>query len=279
VSILLVASSSAALVGRAVEGASDGGKTTFESPTKNDFDFPGLFSHNGWFTKPILIVILMTIVVAAFYLAASRNAKIVPGKLQFAGEGVYGFIRNDVALDAIGHEGLRFAPLLATLFSFVAFNNLAGVVPILQIPSTSHIAFPLVLAVISWVTFLYLGIRRAGFVRYFKDMMFPPGIPWPVYILLAPIEFFSTVIVRPVTLMLRLTFNMFAGHLVLLLFVSGGVYLAKDYGGVAGLVFGPLSLVFSVVISLFEGFIQLLQAYVFTLLTALYIGGALADEH
>ncbi|MCU1593285.1 MAG: F-type H+-transporting ATPase subunit a [Frankiales bacterium] len=253
-------------------------KTGFKSPGPNDFDFPGLFSHDGWFTKPILIVILMTIVIAAFYLATSRDVKIVPGKLQFAGESLYGFIRNDVALDAIGHEGLRFAPFLATLFSFIALNNLAGFVPVLQIPSTSHIGFPLVLAIISWVVFLYLGIRKAGPVKYFKDMMFPPGIPWPVYILLAPIEFFSTVIVRPITLMLRLTFNMFAGHLVLLLFVSGGVYLVKDYGGI-GYVVGPLSLVFGVVISLFEGFIQLLQAYVFTLLTALYIGGALADEH
>ena len=260
----------------AASDAADG--TGFKSPGPNDFDFPGLFSRDGWFTKPILIVIIMTLVVLAFYLASARDVKVVPGKLQFAGESLYGFIRNDVALDAIGHEGLRFAPFLATLFSFIAFNNLAGVVPLLQIPSTSHIAFPLVLAIISWLTFLYLGISRVGPVRYFKDMMFPPGIPWPVYILLAPIEFFSTVIVRPVTLMLRLTFNMFAGHLVLLLFVSGGVYLVKDYGGIGYLV-GPLSLVFGIVITLFEGFIQVLQAYVFTLLTALYIGGALADEH
>lgn len=254
-------------------------KKTFESPGPNDFDFPGLFSHNGWFTKPILIVIIMTTLVAVLYVLASRNPKIVPGRLQFAGESVYSFIRNDVALDAIGHEGLRFAPYLATLFSFVAFNNLAGVVPVLQIPSTSHIAFPAVLAIISWVTFLYIGIKKDGPVKYFKDMMFPPGIPWPVYFILAPIELFSTVIVRPVTLMLRLTFNMFAGHLVLLLFVLGGVYLVKDYGGPVGIVAGSVSLVGSIILTLFEGFIQLLQAYVFTLLTALYIGGALADEH
>ncbi|MGZ6825350.1 MAG: F0F1 ATP synthase subunit A [Mycobacteriales bacterium] len=270
-----------AAASRLAEGtaASSGESKGFKSPGPNDFDFPGLFSHDGWFTKPILIVIIMTALVALFYVLAARGAKIVPGKLQFAGESLYGFVRNDVALDAIGHEGLRFAPFLATIFSFVAFNNLAGVVPILQIPSTSHIAFPLVLAVFSWVTFLYLGIKKNGPVKYFKDMMFPPGIPLPVYFLLAPIEFFSTVIVRPITLMLRLTFNMFAGHLVLLLFVTGGVYLVKDYGGAVGYGAGAVSLVGSVVLTLFEGFIQVLQAYVFTLLTALYIGGALADEH
>jgi F-type H+-transporting ATPase subunit a len=251
----------------------------FVSPGPNDFDFPGLFSHNGWVTKPILIVIIMTTAAAVFYLLAARNPKIVPGRLQFAGESVYGFIRNDVALDAIGHEGLRFAPYLATLFSFIAVNNIAGVIPILQIPSTSHIAFPFVLAIISWIIFLYLGIKKNGPAKYFKDMMFPPGIPIPVYFLLAPIEFFSTVIVRPVTLMLRLTFNMFAGHLVLLLFVLGGDYLLREYGGPVGIIAGSISLGGSIVLTLFEGFIQLLQAYVFTLLTALYIGGALADEH
>jgi F-type H+-transporting ATPase subunit a len=117
-------------------------------------------------------------------------------------------------------------------------------------------------------------------VSYFKDMMVPPGIPWPVYFLLAPIELFSTVIVRPVTLMLRLTFNMFAGHLVLLLFVAGGEYLLRDLSNrPVGIAAGAVSIVASIGLSLFEFVIQLLQAYVFTLLTALYIGGALADEH
>lgn len=251
----------------------------FVSPGPNDFDLPAFFDSVSWFTKPVLIVMLATLVVALFYWASARKASVVPGRLQFAGESLYGFIRNDVALDAIGHEGLRFAPYLATLFSFIAVNNVAGIVPILQFPATSHIAFPLVLAVFSWLIFLYLGIKRAGFFRYFKEMMFPPGIPIPVYFLLAPIEFFSTVIVRPVTLMLRLTFNMFAGHLVLLLFVLGGEYLLKDYGGFIGITAGSISILGSIVLTFFEGFVQLLQAYVFTLLTALYIGGALADEH
>lgn len=251
----------------------------FQGPGPKDFDLPGIFAHDSWFTKPILIVLLVTVTLAVFYWAASRKAAVVPGRLQFAGESVYGFIRNDVALDAIGHEGLKFAPYLATLFSFIALNNLAGIIPLLQFPTTSHIAFPLVLAAISWIVFLSVGIKRAGFVKYFKGVLFPPGVPWPVYILLTPLEFFSTIIVRPVTLMLRLTFNMFAGHLVLLLFVLGGEYLLKDYGGVVGIAAGSVSILGSIVLTFFEAFVQLIQAYVFTLLTALYIGGALADEH
>ena len=251
----------------------------FVSPGTRDFVYPGIFSHNSWFTKPILIVLVVTALVAVLYYLSARRAAVVPSRGQFLGESIYGFVRNDIALDAIGHEGLRFVPYLATLFSFIAVNNIAGIIPLVQFPANARIAFPAVLAVIAWVIYLYLGIRRHGFVTYFKEMMFPAGIPWPVYILLAPIEFFSTVIVRPLTLTLRLTFNMFAGHLVLLLFILGGEYLLKDYGGVVGIAAGSVSLIGSIVLTFFEGFVQLLQAYVFTLLTALYIGGALADEH
>jgi F-type H+-transporting ATPase subunit a len=188
-------------------------------------------------------------------------------------------VRNSIALDAIGKEGLKYAPYLATVFSFVVALNLAGIVPILQFPATSRIAIPLFLAVISWAIFNFLGIRRQGFVGYFKNMMFPPGIPKPVYVLLAPIELVSTVFIRPLTLTLRLTFNMFAGHLVLLLFTVGGAYLVFDKGGAVGVAAGSVSLLGAIVLTFFEGFVQILQAYVFTLLSALYIGGALADEH
>lgn len=255
-------------------------KEGFVSPGPGDFEFPGIFSHDSWFTKPILIVIVATIIVGALFYLAARRASVVPSKGQFAGESLYGFVRNDIALDAIGHrDGMRFVPYLATLFTFIAILNLSGIVPFVQFPATARISFPLVLALISWVIYLYLGISKHGFVKYFKNMMFPAGVPWPVYILLAPIEFFSTVIVRPLTLTLRLTFNMFAGHLVLLLFVLGGEFLLKDYGGVVGIAAGSISIFGSIVLTFFEGFVQLLQAYVFTLLTALYIGGALADEH
>ena len=248
----------------------------FVSPGPSDFEYPGLI---GGFTKPMLIIVLGTLLVAALFYLAARRAQTVPGKAQFVGEGLYGFVRNGIALDAIGHEGMKYVPYLATLFSFIAILNLAGIIPILQFPATSRIAIPLFLAIISWVIYNAIGIRRQGLVGYFKNMMFPPGIPWPVYILLAPIELFSTFFVRPITLALRLTFNMFAGHLVLLLFVLGGQYLVFTKGGFVGVIAGSVSLLGSIVLTFFEGFVQLLQAYVFTLLTALYIGGALADEH
>ncbi len=256
----------------------------FRPPGPSDFEPPPLFTVAGFEVDKIVLVLLLSVVViGGFFLLAARRAEasggLVPGKLQFAAESAYGFVRNGIALDTIGKEGRRFVPFLATLFFFIAVNNLWGIIPPFQLPGTSKIAIPLGLAAIVWVIYNYLGIRRAGLVGYFRNMMFPPGIPAPVYILLAPIELLSTVFVRPITLCLRLTLNMFAGHLVLVLFVLGGEYLLLEYGGVVGVLAGSVSLLGSVVVYFFEAFIQLLQAYVFTLLAALYIAGALVDEH
>jgi F-type H+-transporting ATPase subunit a len=256
----------------------------FTPPGPSIFEPPPFFTIGGWeVDKVVVVVALATLIVAAFFYATSRRAAtsegMVPSKLQYLGESAYGFVRNGIGMETIGKEGLRFVPFLATLFFFIAINNLFGIIPPFQLPGTSKIAIPLALAAMVWVVYNYLGIKRAGFVGYFKAMMFPPGIPWPVYILLAPIELLSNVVVRPVTLCLRLTLNMFAGHLVLVLFVLGGEYLLLEYGGIVGVLAGSVSIFASIVVTFFEAFIQLLQAYVFTLLAALYIGGALVDEH
>jgi len=257
---------------QAAEGAE------FNAPGPGDFEFPPIFGEGTFFTKPMLVIVLGTLVIGAFFYLASRRATLVPAKVQYMGEGVYGFVRNGIVADAIGHEGRKFVPLLTTMFCFIAVLNLAGIVPPLQLPATSKIAIPLFLALISWVVFNAVGIRRHGFVGYFKAMMFPPGLPKPIYVLLAPLELFSTVIIRPITLTLRLTLNMFAGHLVLLVTILGGEYLLVEKGGVLAVV-SVVPFAFSIVLTFFEAFVQVLQAYVFVLLSALYIAGALADEH
>ena len=249
----------------------------FEPPSSRDFVFSPLFGKGTVFTKPMLIIIVGSIVIAAFFWLAARRSKVVPGKLQYAGEAVYGFVRNSIAGEAIGHGSRKFVPYLVTLFSFIFVMNISGVLPLVGFPATSKVALPLFLAVISCVIFNYVGIRRVGFVTYFKDIMFPPGVPWPVYILLAPIEFASTVVIRPVTLTLRLQLNMFAGHLVLVLCILGGAYMAGASGILPELSW--IGFVAGVILTFFEAFVQFLQAYVFVLLSALYIGGALADQH
>lgn len=255
-----------------------GGPEPFQPPGPAEFEFPPIFGEGTFLTKPMLIVVLGSVAIAAVFYLATRRASMVPQRLQFVGEGVYGFVRNGIVGDSIGREGRPFVAYLTTLFCFIAVLNVAGIVPLLQLPATSKIAIPLFLAVLSWVIFNYVGIRRHGFLGYFKAMMFPPGLPKLIYVLLAPLEFFSTVIIRPITLTLRLTLNMFAGHLVLLLTVLGGEYLLVERGGVLALA-SAVPFAFTIILTFFEAFVQVLQAYVFVLLSALYIAGALADEH
>ena len=247
----------------------------FVPPSSRDFELPGIV---GGITKPMVLVVLSAVLVGAFFYLTARKAAMVPGKAQFAGESVYSFVRDGVARDVIGsHEFLKYVPYLVTLFAFIAVNNVFGIVPLIQFPPMSRIGFPIVLAVITWLIFNYIGIKRKGLGGYFKEMMFPPGVPKPVYILLAPIEFVSTVLVRPLTLSLRLFANMFAGHLLLLVFILGGEHLLES-GGLLAVVSLPAFLL-GIVLTFFEFLVELLQAYIFTLLTALYIAGALADEH
>ena len=201
----------------------------------------------------------------------------VPSKLQFAGESVYAYVRNEIGRDIIGHEFMRFVPYLFTLFTFILTNNIFGIVPILQFPTMSRISFAYVLGIITFAVFHYVGIRHHGIFRYLKDILFMPGVPKPVYILLTPIEIATFFVVRPLTLSLRLFANMFAGHLLLLVFILGGEHLLQ---GVIGLkLISPFAFFIGIVLTFFEFMVQCLQAYIFTLLAALYIAGALADEH
>ena len=249
----------------------------FVPPSSNDFNLPPIFGDNAFTTKPIVMVFFSVILISIFFIAASRKATVVPSKLQFAGESIYAFVRNDLARDVIGHEFMRFVPYLFTLFTFILTNILFGIVPLLQFPTMSRVSFPYVLAVFTFVVFHYVGIRKQGLGKYLKDIMFMPGVPKPVYILLTPIELATFFLVRPLTLSLRLFANMFAGHLLLLVFIMGGDHLFK---GVIGLkLVSPFAFAFGIGLTFFEFMVQCLQAYIFTLLTALYIAGALADEH
>ena len=249
----------------------------FVPPSSNDFNLPPIFGDNAFTTKPIVMVFFSVILISIFFIAASRKAAVVPSKLQFAGESIYAFVRNDLARDVIGHEFMRFVPYLFTLFTFILTNNLFGIVPLLQFPTMSRVSFPYVLAAFTIVVFHYVGIRKQGLGKYLKDIMFMPGVPKPVYILLTPIELATFFLVRPLTLSLRLFANMFAGHLLLLVFIMGGDHLLK---GVIGLkLVSPFAFAFGIGLTFFEFMVQCLQAYIFTLLTALYIAGALADEH
>ena len=249
----------------------------FVPPSTADFNLPPAFGNSAFTTKPILLVFLSVILISVFFIASSRKALVVPTKLQFAGELIYGFVRNDLGKEIIGAEFMRFVPLLFSLFTFILTNNIFGIVPLLQFAAMSHVSFPYVLAAFPFIAFHYVGIKKQGLGHYLKGIAFMPGVPKAVYILLTPIEIATFFLVRPLTLSLRLFANMFAGHLLLLVFIMGGDHLIK---GVIGLkLVAPFSFTLGIVMTFFEFMVQCLQAYIFTLLSALYIAGALSDEH
>jgi F-type H+-transporting ATPase subunit a len=246
-------------------------------PSVEEFDFPGL-GGQPYISKITVLLWFGVAVVILFFLVAYRRPRIVPTRMQWVAESVYSFAR-DGARDMMGAEnGQRFAPYLACLFCFVLVTNVWGIIPFVQISPNSHIAFPAFLAVMSWLTFLYLGVRKHGFLGYLKMISVPPGTPWYMLGLVAPIEFFSTALVRPVTLSVRLFANMFAGHLILAVFTIGGFALL----GSSVVFLRPVSLLawlLAIILTLFEFVIAALQAYVFLLLTTFYFSESLADGH
>ena len=252
----------------------------FVPPGPGDFELPDVFTIAGvGVTKPMLQLVLAGLLVFGFLYLASRKRAMVPGKLQFAGESAYGFVRNSVARDIIGsHDFMRFVPYLVTVFFFILLNNFFGSIPFIQFPTFSRSGMVYGLAALSWIVYNYVGIRKHGFLGYLKLQCVPGGIKGPILALLVPLEFMSNLIVRPVTLALRLFANMFAGHILILLFAIGGEYLLV-HGATLIKPVGILAWLLFIAISFLELLVQFLQAYVFVLLNAMYISGSLADEH
>jgi F-type H+-transporting ATPase subunit a len=262
--------------------AAESGGDGFQAPGLGEF-YPepvATFSVLGIpfeITRITIILWIATIAILALLIAAVRKPSIVPGKLQFLGEAGYSLVRDGIARDVVGPRGLPFAPFLASLFFFILANNMMSIIPFAQISPMSKFAFPLMLAVICWVLYIWIGIREQGVGRYFKDILFLPGVPLPMYILVTPIEILQNFIVRPFTLAVRLFANMFAGHMLLVVFSLGAVYLfSRDNFSV---VFGPVSALMAIVMTFFELLVIFLQAYVFTVLMGTYLNGSIEAEH
>ncbi|MGH3461919.1 MAG: F0F1 ATP synthase subunit A [Kribbellaceae bacterium] len=252
----------------------------FEPPSPADFRLPPIFGDSVLLTKPFLLCLLGGALVVWFFLAASRGAGVVPSRLQFAGEAAYNFTRNSISRDIIGsRDFMRFVPFITALFFFVLVNNYFALIPFIQFPTFSLIGFVYALGAVSWLVYNGVGVGRHGFLGYLKAQSVPPGINGPILALIVPLEFMSNILVRPVTLTLRLWANLFAGHILLLLFALGGEYLIVDAGSAAYIPVGFLSLLLGLAVSFLEILVLGLQAYIFTLLTAMYISGALAEEH
>ncbi|WP_367135904.1 F0F1 ATP synthase subunit A [Saccharothrix sp. HUAS TT1] len=249
----------------------------FVPPGAKDFFLPPIF---GGVTKPMVLVVLSVIIIAVFFLLATRSFKLVPSKFQFMAESLYDIGRNTIAREQIGGKDFQpFVPLILSLFTFILVNNIFGIIPLVQFPTMSHIGFPLALSVlVVYPVYHYVGFKRHGFAGYLKNQLMPPGAPKPIYLLLTPIEFFSKFIMNPITLAIRVFAAMFAGHLILLVFTLAGEFLLLE----ASALFKPISLVsfaFAIAMTFLEALVQVIQAYIFALLSASYIGMALASDH
>jgi len=260
----------------------------FHAPGPADFFLPD-FTGTSWnahgyqvlLTKASGLLLLGAVVAYLFLAATSRRGAVVPTRSQYLGEQAYNFVRNGIAQDIIGgKEYRRYVPLLVSLFFFVMVNNLFGVVPFLTFSPFSRVSFAYGLALLVWLIYNGVGIMQKGLLGYLKHTTVPAGVPVWILPLLIPLEFLSNILIRPITLSLRLFANMFAGHLLLILFSTGGAYLLIHATGSPVLKpAGLLAFALGVAIGFLEIVVALLQAYVFTLLTAQYISGALAADH
>lgn len=262
-----------------LEGGAGEAGTGFP-PGVESFHSRPLFPDAGmdWLNNHLVQAILAAVVVIAFWLWVAHGQKVVPGRKQFAGEFLYNLLRNTIARDILGHDYRKFLPYLVALFSFILVNNLFGQFFLFMFPTFSKIGYAYGLALLSWVLYNGAGIARSGFFGYLKKATLPAGVPKALWVLIIPLEFLSNFIVRPITLALRLFANLFAGHLVVLVFVIGGTLLLES-GQAFYMAAGGVSLIFSFAIFALEIFVGVLQAYIFTVLTAQYVSSALAEEH
>jgi F-type H+-transporting ATPase subunit a len=258
----------------------DGGTGEFHGPSLSDF-FPPTILFGGTpfeLNRIMLIRLLVTALLLLLFWLGTRKMRLVPGRGQSVLELMFGFVQKNIIEEALGaKDGKRFAPILHAMFFFIIGMNLTGIIPGLNIAGSSVIGLPLVLALVSYVAFMYAGIKKHP-GAFFKNALFPPGVPWPLYLIVTPIEFVSTFILRPVTLTLRLLMNMVAGHMLLVLCFAATWFFFFNIGGLYSL-FGVGTLAFGLIFTLFELMVAALQAYVFVFLTAVYIQLALAEEH
>jgi F-type H+-transporting ATPase subunit a len=272
------------LLAAATEG--DEGSSGFHVPSIAEFFPPFIFPEGVaygdepfWaFNRIMFVRLVVTAILILLFWLGTRRARVVPGRAQNLVEMAIDFVRVQIGEQILGHNARRYQSMLVVIFFGVFAMNIAGIIPLLNIAGSSVIGLPLMFALWVYVTYLSAGIATHGLGGYLKASLFPPGVPWYMYVLITPIEFLQVFIFRPVTLALRLLANMMAGHLMLVLCFSATSFLLLEGGGAIKLTSG-LTFVAGFGVTIFETLVAVLQAYIFTLLTAVYLNMALEEEH
>lgn len=231
------------------------------------------FTNSSYF---MVAAVVLTVGLLAF---ATSRATLVPGRVQSVAELLYEFVAGMIRSTA-GSDGLKFFPFVFTLFIFILMGNMLGMMPYFPAPNlygftfTSHIIVTFALALSVMAVVVGYGVFKHG-LKFFS-LFFPAGVPWPLYVLLTPIEIISF-LSRPVTLGVRLFANMLAGHILLKVFAGFIIMLGSV--GALGAVGAVAPLVMVVALTALEFLVAFLQAYVFAVLTCIYLSDALHPGH
>lgn len=231
------------------------------------------------FTRISFLMLLAAAVsVALLYFGLRRNRP-VPTKFEAAIQSLVEFVRDGIARDVIGPEGARYVPYLLSIFMLVLVGNLFEVTPFINFPITARMALPAFLALVTYFIFVVVGFRKNG-IHYLTDVAWPKAVPIGLRWLVGLIEVVSTFLLRPITLAIRLFANLVAGHLMLTLLLGSGVTFVLAVGEIgpkAGI--GVIWFAVGMVFFAFEIFVAVLQAYIFTLLSAVYIQASVHPQH
>jgi F-type H+-transporting ATPase subunit a len=253
----------------------------------NGFNFPPINTILRWkdvvpgINKVVLIGIAAALIGSLIFLLALRqDGHKAPRGVRNLAEVLVEFVERNIIMETMGRSGLGWTPFLLSMFLFIFICNIPGIIPFIQMPATARMGLPAFLALLVWVVFNATGIKHQGLFGYFKNVLFPPGVPKALYIVVTPIELISTLVVRPFSLAVRLFANMLAGHLLLVIFalLTASLIQAQTYQFLLVPV-GLLPFVLLMLLTAFEILVAFLQAYIFTVLTAVYISGATHPEH
>jgi F-type H+-transporting ATPase subunit a len=248
-------------------------------PIANLTNWPAFaFKNSSTFAlnKVGLIYLIAMALTLLIFVAGGAKQKLVPTGIQNVSEMGVVFVRDQVVMQTIGPEGMSFLPYLTALFFFLFFSNIFEIIPYFQFPANARFSMPMVLALVTWVIFNVVGVVKQGPLHYIKNSLVPSGVPKLLLIIVIPIEFVSHFLVKPFSLMVRLFANMLAGHLILATF---SVICTAVFKKSLLLVILPFSFVLLFALTGFEVLVSFLQAFIFTILTAVYIGGTMHPEH
>ena len=226
-------------------------------PITHLFEWPDILFNGTWYAlnKTSLIYLAAVVITSAIFLSAGRKkTSLVPVGVQHVAEAGVNFIEESVVMETIGPEGKKYMPFLTTMFFFILFSNIFEVIPGIQFPANSRMAVPITLALVVWLIYNFVGIRSQGLLGYFKNSLFPPGVPKALYLIVTPIELVSTFVVRPFSLAIRLWANMVAGHLLLVTFaiLTAALWDATYVGAVAPFAMLVLMTGFEILVSVLQ---------------------------